>query len=276
VVPIVTFRLVFVLVRLAHDRRRIRHVLAACGTCRGISLPSAGRSRHRGRLWRPAQQLAADGHSPELCRAAKSSPPAHLRPPSPARVENPVDQAGLPPEEAGSSTRYGRLLRSRIILRERFLTASSQTVVPVLRAAEKALRSCAAVADCKLDGYIHMGIIAEGHDRGASSVKRAVGASGGGGPTVVRVQARRRQQLPAKIKLALKVNSVLDARRLSQTEAGRLLGMPQPKISALRNYKLRGISLERLLLALADLDQDVEIVVGSSHRVVRTLTRVPA
>lgn len=97
-----------------------------------------------------------------------------------------------------------------------------------------------------------------------------------GKPTVVRVQARRRQQLPAKIKLAVKVNRVLDARGLNQTEASRVLGMTQPKVSALRNYKLRGISLERLLQALADLDQDVEIVVGSSHQTVRALLRVPA
>lgn len=52
-------------------------------------------------------------------------------------------------------------------------------------------------------------------------------------------------------------------------EAGRLLGMSQPKVSALRNYKLRGISLERLLEALADLGQDVEIVVSSSDRTTR-------
>ncbi len=108
------------------------------------------------------------------------------------------------------------------------------------------------------------------------SVKRELARSSSGRPTVVRVYAGRRQQLPAKIKLAVKVNRVLDARGLSQTDAGRLLRMPQPKVSALRNYKLRGISLERLLQALADLDQDVEIVVGSSHRTVRPLVRVPA
>jgi len=81
---------------------------------------------------------------------------------------------------------------------------------------------------------------------------------------VVRVDGRRRHQLPARLKLATKVNRVLDARGLSQAAAGRVLGMSQPKVSALRNYKLRGISLERLLLALAALDQKVEIVVATS------------
>jgi predicted XRE-type DNA-binding protein len=79
---------------------------------------------------------------------------------------------------------------------------------------------------------------------------------------VVRVHPRR-QQLRARQKLATKVNRVLDARGLSQAAAGRLLGMSQPKVSALRNYKLRGISLERLLLALAALDQKVEIIVAT-------------
>jgi predicted XRE-type DNA-binding protein len=40
--------------------------------------------------------------------------------------------------------------------------------------------------------------------------------------------------------------------------------MPQPKVSVIGNYKLRGISLLRLLLALAALGQHVEIVVTPS------------
>jgi len=40
--------------------------------------------------------------------------------------------------------------------------------------------------------------------------------------------------------------------------------MPQPKILALRTYKLRGLALERLRLALTALGQRVEIVVRPS------------
>jgi predicted XRE-type DNA-binding protein len=40
--------------------------------------------------------------------------------------------------------------------------------------------------------------------------------------------------------------------------------MPQPKISAIRNYKLRGISLERLMQSLTVLGQHVRIVVSPS------------
>lgn len=44
-------------------------------------------------------------------------------------------------------------------------------------------------------------------------------------------------------------NDILLSRSLTQAEAAELLGMPQPKVSAIRNYKLRGISLERLMQA---------------------------
>lgn len=66
--------------------------------------------------------------------------------------------------------------------------------------------------------------------------------------------------------VASKLNQLIAARGLSQAEAGELLGMPQPKISAIRNLKLTGISLERLLEALAALDQHVDIIIGPSNR----------
>ena len=69
------------------------------------------------------------------------------------------------------------------------------------------------------------------------------------------------EELSAKAMLAMKINQLLDARTLNQTEAAQLLEMPQPKVSAIRNYKLRGVSLERLMRALIALDQSVEIIV---------------
>jgi predicted XRE-type DNA-binding protein len=68
----------------------------------------------------------------------------------------------------------------------------------------------------------------------------------------------------ARTAVAAKLNQLIAARGLNQAEAGQMLGMPQPKISAIRNLKLRGISLERLLQALAALDQHVNILVEPS------------
>jgi predicted XRE-type DNA-binding protein len=64
-----------------------------------------------------------------------------------------------------------------------------------------------------------------------------------------------------KHRLASKVNHLLDEQRLSQLAAAERLGIPQSKVSAIRNYKLHGISLERLMDALIALDQRVTIVV---------------
>ena len=80
------------------------------------------------------------------------------------------------------------------------------------------------------------------------------------------------EELTARAILALKLTKLIDEPGLNQTEASRLLGMPQPKISVIRNYKLQGISLERLLNALTALGQHVEISVtpvrkGSAARI---------
>lgn len=72
------------------------------------------------------------------------------------------------------------------------------------------------------------------------------------------------EELSAKAILAMKLNALLDAQRLTQAKASKILGMPQPKISAIRNYKLRGVSLERLMQALTVLGQHVQIVVSPS------------
>ncbi len=74
------------------------------------------------------------------------------------------------------------------------------------------------------------------------------------------------EELTAKAILAKKINEILAVRGLTQVEAADLLAMPQPKVSALRNYKLRGISLERLLQALTALGQRVDIVVRPTKR----------
>jgi len=73
------------------------------------------------------------------------------------------------------------------------------------------------------------------------------------------------EELTAKTILAKKINDIVESRGLTQLDAAELLGMPQPKVSAIRNYKLRGISLERLMQALTALGQHVLIVVRPSN-----------
>ena len=69
-----------------------------------------------------------------------------------------------------------------------------------------------------------------------------------------------------KLRLAYALNSIVDERRLSQVEAAACLGLNQPKVSALRNYKIEGFSVERLMTLLTALDRDVEIVIRKKPR----------
>lgn len=55
-------------------------------------------------------------------------------------------------------------------------------------------------------------------------------------------------------------------KRLPQAAAAEKLGINQPKISALANYRLAGFSVERLMTFLTALDQDVEIVIRTKPR----------
>ncbi|MGA3324102.1 MAG: XRE family transcriptional regulator [Terriglobia bacterium] len=55
-------------------------------------------------------------------------------------------------------------------------------------------------------------------------------------------------------------------RRLSQADAAALLGINQPKISALLHFKLEGFSVERLIRFLVALDQDVDILIRHKSR----------
>ncbi len=70
----------------------------------------------------------------------------------------------------------------------------------------------------------------------------------------------------AKLRLAYELNQVLDQQKLNQVDAAKVLGIGQPKVSALRRYKLAGFSVERLMTLLTAVDQDVEIVIKRKPR----------
>jgi predicted XRE-type DNA-binding protein len=74
------------------------------------------------------------------------------------------------------------------------------------------------------------------------------------------------EERQTKLRLALALNTILDERKLSQADASTQLAINQPKVSALRNYKLDGFSVERLMTLLTALDRDVEIVIRKKPR----------
>jgi predicted XRE-type DNA-binding protein len=74
------------------------------------------------------------------------------------------------------------------------------------------------------------------------------------------------EERQTKLRLAYALNTILDQQRLTQAAAAARLGLNQPKVSALRHYKLEGFSVERLMTLLNALDQDIEIVIRAKPR----------
>jgi predicted XRE-type DNA-binding protein len=67
----------------------------------------------------------------------------------------------------------------------------------------------------------------------------------------------------AKAELARQIEHIIKKKRLTQERAAKILGISQPKVSALLHGKLAGFSMDRLLKFLMALDQDIEIRIKS-------------
>jgi predicted XRE-type DNA-binding protein len=80
------------------------------------------------------------------------------------------------------------------------------------------------------------------------------------------LQLENAQEKQTKLKLAVALNRVLDRTGLSQAEAAKRLSVSQPKVSALRNYRLEGFSVERLIGFVTALNFDVDIVIRGNSR----------
>jgi predicted XRE-type DNA-binding protein len=69
----------------------------------------------------------------------------------------------------------------------------------------------------------------------------------------------------AKAELAATILQAVRRRGLTQAAAGRLLGINQPKVSALLNGRLDGFSSDRLFRFLNALGCDVQITISRPH-----------
>jgi predicted XRE-type DNA-binding protein len=69
-----------------------------------------------------------------------------------------------------------------------------------------------------------------------------------------------------KAQLTLQIYRLIKQRGITQTEAGRVLGIKQPHVSALMRNRAGSFSVERLMDFLTALGQDVEISVRPTRR----------
>ena len=69
-----------------------------------------------------------------------------------------------------------------------------------------------------------------------------------------------------KAGLVVRIDRTIRRHHLTQTAAAKLMGIDQPKVSAMLAGQFRGYSVERLMRFLVALGHDVEIVVKPGKR----------
>ena len=73
-------------------------------------------------------------------------------------------------------------------------------------------------------------------------------------------------ELDTKMRLVVAINQLLKSRRMTQATAAAALSINQPKVSALKHYKVGGFSVERLMTFLTALGSDIEIRIRAPKR----------
>lgn len=93
------------------------------------------------------------------------------------------------------------------------------------------------------------------------SVMRSSGVVRSSGNVFRDLGLKDAEEKKTRVRLAVAINQILEQSHLPQARAAERLGINQPKISALKNYRLEGFSVERLMNFLNALGRDVEIVI---------------
>ena len=74
------------------------------------------------------------------------------------------------------------------------------------------------------------------------------------------------ESMLVKAQLVAKIAEIVQRRALTQARTAEILGLTQPKVSALLKGRFRGVSEHRLLECLTRLGRDVHIVIKPTPR----------
>jgi predicted XRE-type DNA-binding protein len=99
-----------------------------------------------------------------------------------------------------------------------------------------------------------------------AKVVREIEIHEGSGNVYADLGYRDAEEMLVKAKLVRKISEIVQSKGLTQVETARLLGLTQPKVSALFRGQFRGISERKLIDCLTSLGRDVEIVVKDAPR----------
>jgi predicted XRE-type DNA-binding protein len=95
---------------------------------------------------------------------------------------------------------------------------------------------------------------------------KKIRAGKSGGNIFADLGVPRPEQELLKARLTLHIYRLIRARGLKQAEAGKILGIKQPHVSALMRNRSGAFSVERLMEFLTALGQDVEITVRPTRK----------
>lgn len=96
--------------------------------------------------------------------------------------------------------------------------------------------------------------------------KRTIRAEESSGNVFADLGLPHPEQELLKAELTLQIYRALKARKLTQTKAGEILGIPQPHVSDLMRGRSRAFSAERLMEFLTALGHDVEVRVKRTRK----------
>ena len=74
------------------------------------------------------------------------------------------------------------------------------------------------------------------------------------------------EEMLIKARLVRKISEIVCSKGLTQVETAKILGLTQPKVSALFRGQFRGVSERKLIDCLTSLGRDVQIVVKDAPR----------
>lgn len=99
-----------------------------------------------------------------------------------------------------------------------------------------------------------------------TSPKRNTRVTEGSGNVFADLGLPNPEQELTKARLTLQIYSIIKQRGLTQSEAGKLLGIQQPHVSLLMRNRAGSFSIGRLLDFLTALGHDVEIAVRPTRK----------
>lgn len=101
---------------------------------------------------------------------------------------------------------------------------------------------------------------------GKHKVSERIAVYAGSGNVYADLGYAEADEMLVKAQLVSKIAEIIRRRGLTQVEAAKVLGLTQPKVSAMLRGQFRGFSERRLIDCLTSLGRDVQIVIKEAPR----------